>query len=382
MKKISKILSTAVIAGVAGLTLASCNGNGGTKQAKILLGLQQKGDANTLAVESILDSLKDELNFTYEEVLLNSRDSVANLNTYNEKLSMGFNGIISMADLDAAQAKELIQNCEDAGCYYIGYKQEMTNAMATPEVRDSEYFLGGVTDGEYDWGLRGESLFNAISASTDRKIVLASFAPNFFPKVTDALTRFKTLVTQWNTTHPDDQFTYGEYSDHSDTWTCKFGPLADTEKANLKAQNVDAIVAVNSVAKYIMPNLDPSVHLYNVGYDSTYDAQFGEDKQLRCEGSAPADSIILPLMRIINAVNGADPIPVDEKIAVGNYIYFTKASQLTAAKTKLITMDSQHSFANALFTLEQAKALVGAPDKDLVALVESWTNDYVLNKLK
>ena len=35
---------------------------------------------------------------------------------------------------------------------------------------------------------------------------------------------------------------------------------------------------------------------------------------------------------------------VDEKIAVGNYIYFTKASQLTAAKTKLITMDSQHSF--------------------------------------
>ena len=123
MKKISKILSTAVIAGVAGLTLASCNGNGGTKQAKILLGLQQKGDANTLAVESILDSLKDELNFTYEEVLLNSRDSVANLNTYNEKLSMGFNGIISMADLDAAQAKELIQNCEDAGCYYIGYKQ-------------------------------------------------------------------------------------------------------------------------------------------------------------------------------------------------------------------------------------------------------------------
>ena len=382
MKKFIKVLSAAAIVSAAGLALASCNGEKTTKKAKILIGLQQTGDANTLAVESILDSLKDELNFTYEEVLLNSRDSVANLNTYNEKLGMGFNGIISMADLDAAQAKELIKNCEDAGCYYVGYKQEMTNAMKTPEVRDSKYFLGGVTDGEYDWELRGESLFNAISASTDRKIVLGSFSSQFFPKVTDALNRFKELVTKWNVEHPTDQFTYGEFSDHTNTWTCKFGTLADTEKANLKAQDVDAIVAVNSVAKYVMPNLDPSIHLYNVGYDSTYDAQFGEDKQLRCEGSVPADSIILPLMRIINAVNGADDIPVDDKIVVGNYVYFTKKAQLEASKTKLITMDSQHLFSNALFTLDQAKALVGAPDKKLVDLVESWTNEYVLNKLK
>lgn len=378
MKKTLKVLSALALAGVATAAVTSCGKD--SKQVKIFIGFQQQGDPTTIATENILNALKDELNFTYDSAVLNSRDSVANLNTFNEKLTMGYDAIISMADLDVEQAESLIDTCAEVGAYYVGYKLDMANAMKSEKVKNSEYFLGGTSDGELDWGLRAEKLFDALKASDDRKIVLASFSSQYFPQVTDALTRFKELVTEWNAANPDDQFTYGTWTDGSDTWTCKFSALPDAEKQKITADGVDAIIATNSVAKYVLPGLDSSVHLYNVGYDQTYDDQFGEDKQLRCQGQSPADHIILPLIRVINAVNGADPIPVEDKVVVGNYIYMTKAQDLVDLKATSINFTTDHSFEDALFTVEDAKALVGAADSKLVQLCESWTTEYVLNR--
>lgn len=377
MKKPIKFLSALALAGIAATTITSCNKS--SNQVKIFIGVQQTGDPTTLATQSILDALKDELGFTYEMGLIDSRDSTKNLNTYQEKLAMGFNGIITMSDLDAQQAEELITLCEENDAYYVGYKLDMAAALKSEKVKNSPNFLGGTSDGELDWGLRAEALFDAIVESDDRHILLGSFSNQYFPQVNTALTRFKELVTEYNATH-DDDFTYGTWSDGSDTWTCKFSDLPDAEGERAKNQNVDAIVGINSLAKYILPHIDESINLYNVGYDTTYDSIFGEDKQLRCQGASPSDHIILPLIRIINAVNGADPIPVEDKVVVGNYIYMTSAADLAELKESCINFTNDHSFEDALFTVEEAKALVGAPDSELKALVESWTTEYVLGK--
>ena len=377
-----KVLGAVALVGAAGVTLASCNGGGVGEKVKIFLGVQQDNDPSTISTFNILNSLKDELNFEYDYKVLNARDSVTNLNEFNSRLDLGYKGIISMTDLDKEQAEELIDNCEANEAFYVGYKSDMPNAMRSDKVKNSKYYLGSTSDGELDWSLRAERLFDAISKSTDRKIVLASFASNYFPNVTPALARFKELVSQWNTAHPDDQFTYGTWNDGSDTWTCKFSALADAEKTHLKDQCVQAIVAVNAVAKYVMTDLDSSVHVYNVGYDSTYDGQFGEDKQLRCQGVSPADHIILPLVRVLKAVRGADDIDVNKKIVVGNYIYMTKAADLTNLSKVCINFNSSHSVDTCLFTKDQAKELLDKSDDELIKLTTSWTTEYVLGLVK
>lgn len=379
MKKLGKILGLAVVAGLTLTTTTACR-NDDAKSVKIFIGVQQLGDSTTLATQNILDALKTELNFTYDMGILNSRDSVANLNTFTEKVNMGYNAVISMADLDVEQAEEFITTCEESGAYYVGFQSEMANAMKSDKVKNSPNFLGGITDGELDWGLRAERLFEALSKSDDRKIVLASFSSQYFPKVTDATAKFKELVSEWNVENPDDQFTWGNWADGTDTWTCRFSACPEAELVNLKSQGVDAIIGTNSLAKYIMPSLDSSINLYNVGYDPTYDSVFGEDKQLRCSGASPSDCILLPLIRVINAVNGADEIAVENKIAVGNYIYMTSAADLAKCKASVTNMTSDHSFSTALFTVEQAKALIGAADSKLLAMTNSWTTEYVLNR--
>ncbi len=379
--KLKKVFGAAALLGVAGITLASC-GKEEAKTVKIFLGLQQDNDPNAKSVFNILDSLKDELNFEYDYKVLNARDSVANLNEYNSRLDLGYNAIISMADLDKEQAEELITNCESYGAYFVGYNSDMPNAMKSDKVKNSPNFLGSCSDGELDWSLRAEAIFDALSSSTDRNIVLASFAASYFPSVTTALTKFKSLVSEWNVEHPSDQFTYSTWNDGTDTWTCKFSALADAEKTGLKEKGVDAIVGMNSIAKYVMPNLDSSIHVYNPGYDTTYDNQFGEDKQLRCQGVTPADHILIPLVRAIKAANGADPISVENKILVGNYIYITKESELKGLSNVLINMNPNYSFDAALFTKEQAKDLLSQPDSKLIELNNSWTTDYVLGLIK
>ena len=131
-----------------------------------------------------------------------------------------------------------------------------------------------------------------------------------------------------------------------------------------------------------MTDLDSSVHVYNVGYDSTYDGKFGEDKQLRCQGVSPADHIILPLVRVLKAVRGADAIDVTKKIVVGNYIYMTKASDLTKLSNVCINFNSSHSVDTCLFTKNQAKELLDKSDDELIKLTTSWTTEYVLGLVK
>ena len=371
-----KVLSAVALAGAAGIALASCGGN--STKVKIFLGVQQDNDPSSRATFNILDALKDELNFEYDYKVLNARDSVANLNEFEQRLDLGYKAIISMADLDKEQAEELIDKCEENDAYYVGYKSDMPNAMRSDKVKNSKYYLGSTTDGEVDWKLRADRLFDAISASTDRKIALASFSSQYFPSVTDALTQFKARVTSWNETHPDDKFEYVNWNDGSDTWTCKFGPLADAEKTALKDKGAQAIVGTNAIAKYVMNGLDSSIHVYNVGYDNTYDAQFGADKQLRCQGVSPADHVIVPLIRALKAVRGADSIDVKDKIVVGNYIYMTKAEDLEKLSKVCINFKPNQSFDACLFTVDQAKDLLDKADSELVKLANTWTTEYVL----
>ena len=145
-----KVLSAVALAGAAGIALASCGG-GKAEKVKIFLGVQQDNDPSSISTFRILDSLKDELNFEYDYKVLNARDSVANLNEFNQRLDLGYKGIISMADLDTAQAEELIDNCETNQAFYVGYKSDMPNAMRSDKVKNSPYYLGSTSDGELDW---------------------------------------------------------------------------------------------------------------------------------------------------------------------------------------------------------------------------------------
>lgn len=397
-KNLFRFAAGAIVAAGAVAGLASCNGSGASlEKAYITVGVTQDTGNNFISMKTWLDSVKSELNFEWDYVLMDSRNDANNLTALQNKLNSGTQGIITMTDMAANNLQTLLKNLEANDAYIAGYQTDLTNANKAG-LLDNARIVGTVTDGE-SGAMRGETLFNQVVKSTNRKIVLAQFPSAYFPAVVGATEKFEELAAEYNKTH-DDKFTFysgsgDKYpSEHVYQMTFQEASLADATYDAWKADGVQAVVAVNSLAKRLLApaakDTNNPINIYAVGWDDEIMSSFGEDKIIRTQAQTQAETILFPLVQLLNAIRGQKysdaPTKGTDKVVVGHYIFVTNAADLAAGKQNSMNFSEDHAISRALIDAAGAKALLagqsGATYAKLKETLDSWNTQWVLYRQK
>ncbi len=396
-RSVCAVLACTCLAG-AGMGMTAC---GNAEADHIVIGVQQTSGNNYNSMCNLLDALSEELNFTYETVLVD-RDADGTLTTYQNALLGGAVGIISMVDVDAATTRTIIEYCEQNDAYYAGYMTDFANTFSNTDsadaanveyIKNSDAMLGAVTDGDIyaDGGTRGEFLFNALVESDSRVVTLCNAPTYAYPVATAAIERFNELVEEYNASH-DDQFTIYVGSGYDTTLgSLEIGfstsYVADSMVQEWAANGVEAVVAVNSLGRKLLTpikNYAPDIEIYQIGWDDDIVDDFPETIKTLCQ--TPAETIIYPLVRILNAARGNsyddEPTDVEETLITGNYLYITTSEELEALRTKTMNFATGNSVEYSLISVEEVKALLageeGASFAKLTATIASWTTENLL----
>lgn len=397
-KNLFRFAAGAIVAAGAVAGLASCNGSGASlEKAYITVGVTQDTGNNFISMKTWLDGVKSELNFEWDYVLMDSRNDANNLTALQNKLNSGTQGIITMTDMAANNLQTLLKNLEANDAYIAGYQTDLTNANKAG-LLDNARIVGTVTDGE-SGAMRGETLFNQVVKSTNRKIVLAQFPTAYFPAVVGATEKFEELAAEYNKTH-DDKFSFysgsgDKYpSEHVYQMTFQEASLADATYDAWKADGVQAVVAVNSLAKRLLApaakDSNNPINIYAVGWDDEIMSSFGEDKIIRTQAQTQAETILFPLVQLLNAIRGQKysdaPTKGTDKVVTGHYIFVTNAADLAAGQKNTMNFSQDHAMSRALIDAAGAKALLagqsGATYAKLTETIDSWNTQWVLYRQK
>jgi hypothetical protein len=262
------------------------------------------------------------------------------------------------------------------------------NASATAIV-NSKYMLGSVSDGETDGAVRGAYLFNQIVQTTARKIVFARFPLYAYPVAGTAITEFKRLAEEYNTTHSD-KFTYYTADDATDgVFEVGFtmSTVPDATVTNWKNAGVEAVVAVNSLGKRLLTpvnNVNANIAIYQTGWDDSIIDSFPTTIKTLCQ--TPAETIIYPLIRILDAARGnsySDEPTGKAKIVTGQYVYLSTAEDLANGRQNSMNFSEDHTVNHAIISTADVKALLaseGGTFKALTDTLAKWTTSYALTR--
>ena len=275
------ILKVLGLLGLGGLALASCSNSNDVKP-QIVVAVNQDTGTTFQAIKLWMDQAAEDLNFEWHHTVMSTRDNAANLSTLQNELLNGTNGIISMVDMDAANLQKLLSDLDKNNAYYAGLDTELANAKNGNLLSNSR-IVGTVTDGE-SGASRGETLFDEVVKTNNRKIVFGQYSTSFFPNVIGAVDAFIAKANEYNETHDDDFVFYKDetsanYINDSTTYQFNFGQtLSDAEYNKWKDQDVDAVVCVNSVTKLVLPKTvtdnDP-IEIFSVGFDDETQKSLG-----------------------------------------------------------------------------------------------------------
>lgn len=399
MNKLLKTLSIAGMAAVSTFALASCDGTNSDKPM-ITIGCYMTRGNTYESLINYLDSIKDDLNFEYETVLVSQTDANANLSEFQTRLEAGSKAIITMMDNSSENTQAILEACKSAGAYLAGWQVDFNNSRNTPAIMNDDHFLGTATDGDVDGKGLGEYFFYQLVASENRNIVLTRTPVYAYPTGKQATDEFKKLADAYNEEHPDDQFNI-IYANAKETGSEDYsydmgfgGALAATELQKWVAADCDAIVAVNSLANRIYPTLSSegqadNIDLYTVGWDEGILPYFGEDKTIKTEGQSCVETIVYPLIMCLNAIRGCEFTDIPEsgadgmgKFVIGQRIMVDSDADIAAGAENCMIYSSDYSVSRALISGEDLVAYLGSSEgaswAKLKGLIDSWDEEYVL----
>lgn len=409
-------LACACVVGTS-VSLSACS----VSDVHIVIGVQENTGSTYQSMKNLLDALSKELDFSYETVLVGT-DANSALTSFQNAMLAGASGVISMVDLDAATTKTLIKYCEDYDAYYSGYMIDFANiysnttstdAANVEYVLNSDRMLGTVTDGDRasDGGLRGEFLFKAlvdditsgevgyVTNSEGKKEVKVTFAQSpayAFPVSQVAVEKFKELAEEWNSC-PENEYKI--------TWYANSGSSSlngvyvmnffDTEVPAATVQkwaenDVQAVVAMNSLGTKLLSNVQKygkGMVIYQVGYEDTTLSAFPDT--IKTLSKTPAETIIYPLICILNAVRGYtysdEPTDRTETVITGNYLYITSEEEFKSLWNKTMSLSDDYSAEHSLITVEEIKQLLleynpTATFAQLKSTIANWTTENILKK--
>ena len=318
MKHMKKLVAI-VLAMVMVFSLAACGGgNGGNgsgakeaKHAKIGIGLYQDSGAAVSAVKAYLASLEKTLNVEFAYTVLSTNDEALNVTKVQELISANCDGIIITMD---AGMDAILAECRDAGVYLAGYLCDFDTSYRNnyDNVFKNEYFLGTVGDGPCgDHTTRGYDFFDSVIEYNERnpenpiRHVAGTCFPAFaFPYSKVNFDQFVEKVEEYNKANPDKAIEVDPFNEETDV--LMFKPV-DSTYFN-KHPNIDAIVAFNA-GSFVYPSMVSAgvadkMKLFAAGYNDGDDAVFGSKGAYQQEMVCATESIVYPLVLLLNKING------------------------------------------------------------------------------
>jgi len=412
-KKIGAIALSAALVGSIG-AVAGCTGNGdnngddpnkGDKGGvKILVGVQQTRGNNYEAMCKFLDALKPELNFTYDIQLMDRSDN-NNVILLENAILKGISGIITMTEMAASATQGVIEMCEEEGVYYAGYMSDFWKTYSDSNLsgkkpKDSKYCLGSVSDGELDSETTAKWLFDTVKKSPYRKIVLTRAPEYAYPSSIAASEVFKGLVDEYNKT--------AEEGDKFELWTdgvtkgaayeIAYGlptSFSSTVTSWQKWGGDDlALVGLNYCAGSIM-GIDSynnqKFPIFNVGWDDDVAKEFGDitdsTKPVKALCQTPCETIIYPLVRMLNAINGTpyadEPTNPEDRIIEAKYCHIESPQDIVDGSTHCLNFNDARDLKYALITPAEVKGLLaanGGTFEKLKNTIASWDTEYILRR--
>ena len=408
LKKIGAIALSSVLAGSIG-AVAGCGGGGngggggsGKYAGKILIGVQQTRGNNYEAMCKFLDALKPELDFDYQIAQMSYADE-SNLTTIENAILKGAVGVITMTEMEMGYTQQVIELCEQEEVYYAGYMSDFWKTYAEPTTgkapKDSKYCLGSVSDGELDAETTATWLFEAVKESSYRQIGLTRSPDWAYPRSAQSALTFKKLVDNYNATAAEnDKFTLWTEGTDGPAYVLNYGLDAQFAPTLTKWQNWGgsdlALVGLNYCAGTIMNMTtyrDLKFPIFNAGWDDDVAKQFGAmddaTKPVKALCQTPCETIIYPLVRMLNAINGTpyadEPVKPEDKIVEAKYCHIESTKDIEDGSAHCMNFNSARDLKYALISPTEVKALLaenGGTFAKLVETISTWDTEYILRR--
>lgn len=293
-------------------------GDGPTTTHKIVIMSFDVSGALYDATTAYLDYLSDALGFEYEYVSagFSSQQQIATAETY---LSQGYRGIIMNQDMGGAEA--ILDLCNDYDAYLGGYWCDFANsiyATGAPNmaVLQNDRFVGSSIDGKATYTLVTEAMFDAIVLQDGHtKVGIATMPAAWYPgQIATGVGHFMELVEEYNagdkaatngvpvtvvqtgTDGNGDPIYYEQVDGETQSFSSSFFTNNDmTACASLAASNFTYSALVESKA---------DVALYATGWESYYVDDFGSNGRIKQITTSPVETVIFPLVQILDRLNG------------------------------------------------------------------------------
>ncbi len=316
MKNLKKLVAVLLVA-VMAVNLVACgggNGNGGQgegpKAAKIGVALYQDSGAAVTAVKAFLENLSETLNVTYAYTVLSQNDQTINVTKIQELIAAGCDGIICTMD---SSTEQVLKECQDANVYLAGYLCDYDDSFRNnyDAVYKNPYFLGTVADGPCgDDQRRGYDFFDSLmeynEAHPDDPVthVACTIFPAFaFPAQQLYVEQFTEKINEYNqtATTPIEVDAFNEETD-----VLMFQPMDSTYFS--KHPGIDGIMSFCS-GSFVYPTVvstGQDVKIFASGYSDGDNEAFGSKGPFQQEMVCAVESIVYPLVLLLNKINGTD----------------------------------------------------------------------------
>ncbi len=315
-----------------------------------------------------LDYLAEELGFEYEYVNggFSSQEQISTAETY---LAQGYRGIILNQDMGAAEA--ILDLCEDYDAYLGGYWCDFANsiyATGAPNmnVLQNERFVGSAIDGHSGCENTAEAMFDAIVKQDGHtEVGIAVMPVAWYPlQVSTGVNHFMELVDEYNA---------GDKAETNGTPVTVVQTGKDADGNPMYYEEVDGIsmsfsssfftnnkmtacasFASSSFTYNALIESKADISLYATGWENTYIESFGSKGQIKQITVSPVESIIFPVVQMIDRLNGYayEDVPSGEavfgKLVDTDQIYITGDEGLEAFQKSLhSTADASSAFFSA-----------------------------------
>lgn len=344
----------------------------------LVLSLKQSGSLND-GFAGAMEALKDELGFTYE-VRYKGDDGSEMLSKVETAIAEGFNGIILTKD--EGNTNEIVALCEQNGVYVGNIWNNQGSSLNASSggyaFLNNPYFVGGLVDCEESMATESEAYAKAVAEAyealpEDKKegsIGFVTMPPAWQPAQIPAVEKiYQSLLNDYQI--PESAFALngvekresGEmYAGQPAAAGSYIWPSLDVTSKTLESKYFDSnpnMTLLISMLAYSFLNsgLDSAnklqtMRVWCTGFDNeeALVENFGTYGNQTYQGvrTAPVESVVMPLVQILDKLNGHSYADKEEKMT--EYAQITdqnkfdlKNLQLNSSPTIVITDDAQIS---------------------------------------